>query len=291
MASGEVVAVDMGGTRMRCAAVHAGDTMGAVVETPTLRQRPSGAILDDLAALIEQARKPLPRCEGVALGIPTVLDAQGGLAACDNLPTMTGVPIQAELETRTGLTVRVHNDATCFAVGEWWKGAGSGCRNVCGVTLGTGIGLGLVLDNRPYTGSRGAAGEIWRTSYPDGATVEARCSGAFITETYARRTGQNLQGEAIAQRAHKGDPAALETFDEYGRSLGGVLAFVLDLLDPDIAVLGGSVSKSFPYFQKSLLEQLNRPACDGNTPRVVASALGEAAALWGAAKLFRDGKG
>lgn len=291
MSSGGIVAVDMGGTRMRCAAVRADDTMGPVVETPTLRQRPAGAILDDLAALIERARASLPRCEGVALGIPTVLDAQGGLAACDNLPTMTGLPIKAALQSRTGLPVRVNNDASCFAVGEWWKGAGANCRNLCGVTLGTGIGLGLVLEGHPYSGSRGAAGEIWRTPLSDGTTVEARCSGAFLSDAYARRTGLRLAGEDIAQKARDNAPAALATFDEYGRALGTVLAFVVNLLDPDVTVLGGSVAESFPFFRNALLDELCRASDGGRTPRVVASALGETAALWGAAKLFCDGKG
>ncbi|MDX9975575.1 MAG: ROK family protein [FCB group bacterium] len=287
MGSGGIVAVDMGGTRMRCAAVGADDAMGPVRAVPTLRERPAQAILKDLAALIADARRELPQCDGLALGIPTVLDAEGGLVECDNLPTMTGVSIKAELHERTGMTVRVNNDASCFAMGEWWKGAGAGCRNLCGITLGTGIGLGLVLDGRLYSGSHGAAGEIWRTPLPDGRTVEECGSGSFLSQAFASRTALCLAGEEIARRAAQGDPDAHAAFDEYGRALGSVVAFVVNLVDPDVTVLGGSIARSFALFEQSLRTVLNNV----RAPRVEASGLGESAALWGAAKLFRDGKG
>jgi glucokinase len=291
-----VVAVDLGGTWMRAVVVHIDGTTGEYVRRPTQRMRNGAAIVTDVIELIDEAclvgsAKPAESdsalLHGVALGIPTTLDAHGGLAACNNLPTLTGFRLGDILAERLGVRIHVANDALCFAVGEWWMGAMCKAKTLCGITLGTGIGLGLVIDGKPHRGATNQAGEIWRSPFK-GKRVESWCSAAGIEEMYAQRSGATSRAEAIAEFARNGDAVACGVFRSYGESLGEVLAIIVNVIDPEAVVLGGSVSKSFDLFGEALHASI-RAGTGGRTDlRVVPSMHLEKAALWGAARLYWD---
>ncbi|MCE9613616.1 MAG: ROK family protein [Lentisphaerae bacterium] len=280
-----VVSVDFGGTWLRAALVSPDGACRDVARRPTHAQRPPGQIVDDLCALIREVRGSATRLGGVALGMPTVEDEHGGLVASDNVPTLTGFPLRTTVGAAVGLPVCAFNDANCYAVGEWWQGAGRGTRNLCGITLGTGVGLGLIIEGRCHGGSHGFAGEIWNSPF-DGGTVEQHACGAALERLYARRTGRAVRGHDIEARARAGEAEACQTLVAFGQSVGRVAAFLANVIDPDVIVFGGSVSQTFDLFEPGLRETFLSGAMAGARTRLTLGLLGERAALLGAARLF-----
>lgn len=295
---GHVTAVDLGGTWMRAAVVSAVGATGPVARRPTEAGRPQAEIIADLLRVIgeaQQAGEAEGAIAGAAVGIATVLDSEGQVMPCPNLPTLGGLYLGRHLEARLGLPVTVANDACCFAVGEWWMGAGKGASNLCGVTLGTGIGVGIVIGGQAYRGSHGFAGEIWSTPMGD-SFLEAQVCASAIERSYQRASAQSLHtaggqapsGAEIAALAERGDERALKAFASFGRTLGAVISFLVNLLDPEVVVFGGSISRSFDHFRGPLAEVVGATTTQGGKVRLERSALGDSAALLGAAKLFWD---
>jgi predicted NBD/HSP70 family sugar kinase len=284
-----VISVDLGGTWMRAARVAPDGACGKMVRLPTGRQRPGAAIVADLLGLIRGSgdRRGTAAPAGVALGIPTTLTVKGDLAPSDNLPTLTGFPLGRHLERKLQLPVALFNDANCFTMGEWWLGVGEGTRNFLGVTLGTGLGMGLVLDGRLHQGSHGCAGEIWKAPW-EGGRLEQRVCGPALEAAYAAAAGRRLGGAAIAARAERGDACAFECFGGLGAALGRALAFAINLVDPEAVALGGALGAVFKYYRKPLLAALQAGTVAGKSVRVGPGKLGERAALLGAAKLYWD---
>jgi len=281
-----LIAVDLGGARMRAACVDETGECAEVLRRSTGRLRPGREIVEDLFQLIM-------RCRGEAgpgrlcVGVPTVLDEAGGLTECDNLPTLTGFRLAEYLGDRCEAPVCLFNDAQCLAAGEWWRGAAQGAGIVCGVTLGTDIGLGLMFDGRLYRGGHGAAGGIWQSCWEDG-TVEDRISGQALAAEYRRRSGQERDGPELAALARAGDVAALESFHQFGLDLGRVTAFIVNLLDPEFVVYGGAIAESFEFFRHPLRAVVAASTGPRVRTQLVTSRLGEKAALLGAAKLCWD---
>lgn len=288
------IAADLGGTWMRAALVYPDGRCDPIVRRATRRNRPSEQIISDLAAVIEQvceqAGLASSECAAVALGVPTVLDDEGRLAACDNLPTMPGISLGEEIRRVVDIPVVLFNDAACFTMGEWWMGVGKGTRYFCGVTIGTGIGAGIVIDGRIYHGSHGCAGEIWKSPLGDtrGKAVEDTACARAIEQEYRNRSGHNVEAEEIAALARSGDTRALETFVRFGRSLGTVMCSLINTVDPEAVAFGGSVSESFEFFRGALAKTVAWGAVAGTKVILERSLLGEKAALLGAARLFWD---
>jgi glucokinase len=202
----------------------------------------------------------------------------------ENIPSWQEVPLKAHLEERYGVDVYVNNDANAFAVGELYFGAGRGYRHLIGLTLGTGLGAGVIIDGRLYSGVNCAAGELGSLPYRD-STLEQYCAGAF----FQRAAGQ--RGEEVFRRAQAGDAAARDLFAEFGRDLGYAVLFVLHAYDPEIVVLGGSISAALPYFEPTLRERLAAYPWPHvvDRLRIVRSDLANAAIL-GAAALYLDAR-
>lgn len=282
------IGIDLGGTTIGGVAVNAdGQVIAGPVEKPTERHRPPADILDSLVALVTELAAQVDRVEGVGVGvgIPTTLDTAGGLVDCPNLPTMTGVQIRPELESRLGREIGVDNDANCFACGEWRGGAGRGCRTLCGVTLGTGFGMGLIVEGRIYRGGRGSAGEICYSPYRDGLTVEEVVAGPAVVARYLERAGEELEAWQVAQRAREGDGAAIEIWREFGEALGFGLSYAVNLLDPDVVVIGGSLAGAADLYEGAMKHLLQRHAYDYQALRIVPARLGTIAGAVGAAFL------
>lgn len=282
-----VIGADVGGTWIRMAAVGRDGALGEVLKTPTHRQRPPEEIVEDIASMISEVEPGGEHgISAVGIGVPTTIDRSGRLDPCPNLPTMGSYPLKDVLTRRLGKPVFLDNDARCFALGEWKRGAGSGARVLVGVTLGTGIGLGIVVGGRVLRGACGRAGEVWRS--PAGLeghdtnfrNVESFASGTALQEMYERECGARLSGEKIASRASLGDKAARAAFERFGTALGKLLLWLADVLDPDCVVLGGAVAESFAHFSGALRRTLGP-----RDLKVVKSSLGQAAALYGAAEM------
>lgn len=187
---------------------------------------------------------------GIGIGVPSIVDAKKGIVYDTvNIPSWKEVHCKEILEAKYRVPVWVNNDANCFALGEKYYGAGKDCDNLVGVTIGTGIGTGIVLGGRIFNGAHCGAGEIGYIAYKD-VHFEHYASGQFFMHTF-NRPGEELLKEALA-----GDKKAGEIFHQYGQHLGHALLAVLYAFDPEMIVLGGSVSQAFPFFEKGMWESL-----------------------------------
>ena len=283
-------AIDIGGTKILSACFSpGGDLLHQPVETPTRADSRPEEIIGNICANLEQSltacgisAKELSR---LGLGVPTTIQYHKGLIdASPNLPTMSDYPLGTLLAARIGVEVVMENDANCFALGEAGYGAAAGCKICCGITLGTGLGLGIVLDGKLFRGSHFCAGEIWKSWYR-GDLLEKRASGSALVGSYLERTGNDCSGERIYRKALKAQPAAVKVFRDLGRDLGRGLSYLVNILDPEIIVFGGSVAEAFDLFIEPLEKEINRYRIKRNATRFVKTKLGKLAPLYGAAFL------
>ncbi|MBN2287740.1 MAG: ROK family protein [Candidatus Glassbacteria bacterium] len=283
-------AIDLGGTKIISACFSPGmELLGRPVETPTRARSRPGEIVDNICSNLEQSlslngisAKELGR---LGLGVPTTIQYEKGLIDLSpNLPTMSDFPLGRLLEDRLGVPVAMENDANCFALGEAVHGAGRGFSSCCGITLGTGLGLGIVLGGELYRGSSCCAGEIWKSWHGDDL-LENHASGPALAGRYLQITGNACSGEQVYRKALKAEPEALEVFQDLGRALGQGLSYLVNILDPGIVVFGGSAAQAFDLFIGPLEEEIARYRVARNATRFVGSALGKLAPLFGAASL------
>jgi fructokinase len=193
----------------------------------------------------------------VGVAMPGVIGADGTPITAVNLRWLEGRPLRADLERALGVPVAVGNDANCFALSEATDGAAAGAEVVFGATLGTGVGGGIVIGGRPLLGANATAGEWGHNPLPlpDPVAgppavcgcgrigcVESWLNGAALVRDYARITGRVVGGPEIARRAAAADEPALAAVAAYGRRLAVALAAVINLLDPEVIVLGGGLS-------------------------------------------------
>ncbi|HEV8632497.1 MAG TPA: ROK family protein, partial [Thermoanaerobaculia bacterium] len=175
-----------------------------------------------------------------------------------------------------------NNDANAFAVGELYFGKARGHKNMVGMTLGTGLGAGVVIDGRLYSGANCGAGEIGAIPYRD-RTIEHYAAGGF----FQRAAGE--RGEVVYQRAVAGDPDARRLFHQYGQELGHAIMVVLYAFDPELIVLGGSISRAMPLFEAGMHERLKGYAYQHALARVeITRSEIENVAILGAAALYLD---
>ena len=243
------------------------------------------------------------RAPAVGIGIPGSLSPVSGRVRNANSTVLIGHAFDRDLAAALGRPVRVGNDANCFALAEAMAGAGQGAKTVFGVILGTGIGGGIVVDGRVLAGRNLIAGEWGHNRLPAAGAgelpgppcycgregcIEAWCSGPAMSADHARTTGETLDPPAIAARAEAGDPAAAATLERHLDRLARALAGVVNLLDPDLIVLGGGLS-NLGHLHHRLPEAMRghvfSDVCE--TP-IVKNRLGDSAGVIGAAWLWPD---
>ena len=313
MSTAEVIGVDLGGTKMLVGVLDAESEVRY-----EQREHSTGQGEDELIELlvreVEEAREARPGVAAVGLGIPATIDHERGVAiSAVNLP-LTDVPVRELVEERTGLPVFVDNDANVAALAEHLFGAARGADNVVMLTIGTGIGGGLIFGGQVFRGATGAGAELGHFSIAmDGLPCQGNCPGRGCVETYASGTalgregreaagleprsalgamlaeGREIDGRAVTEAALAEDPTALGVFDLVGTRLGVALAGFANLFEPDVIVLGGGVVHGAGEL---LLEPARRelkaralPPMNG-TP-VLAAELGGDAGMIGAAAMAR----
>ena len=286
--SGYRIGIDLGGTKI-CGVVLEGEGRLArgPLHYPTQRDRPADEIVSTLVAMIQELAAE-GDVDGVGVGIPTTLDEDGGLVAHPNLPTMGGMKLHLELERQLGRSLVMENDANCFVYGEWRAGAACGTAVCCGVTLGTGFGMGIVADGRLYRGGHRDAGEIWCSPLGDGRKVEEVISGTGVAARYGELSGKSADARDIAQRAREGDAEAALAWQEYGEALGSALAYAVNILDPEVVVVGGSMAAALDLFGPAMHGVLEKWAYDYARLRIAAADLGSASGAVGAALLTEN---
>jgi len=280
MGGGTVIGLDLGGTKVSVGAV-AGDTVRRVVRREVPAQDAAevviAAIIDAIGEVFDDS------VVGIGCGVPSVVDVERGVVfEVENIPSWKEVHLKAALEGAFGVPSVINNDANAFAVGEYVFGAGRGFRHLVGITLGTGLGTGVILDGRLYSGANCGAGEIGMMAHK-GLTLEAWCSGPF----FERECGEG--GGSVHRRAREGDAQALSIFERYGHELSEAVMIALYAYDPQAVIFGGSISSAFDLFEPGLRAGLRRFAYPHVVERLVMapSAL-ENAAVLGAAALYLD---
>lgn len=241
-----VVGVDLGGTNVRAGLVAEGKLVRVVAAKIDARAPVEGVLERIYSVVAPIVADPRTRVAAVGVGAPSVIDvARGIVFDVQNIPSWQEVPLKARLEDRFGLPVTVDNDANCFALAEWRFGRARGRRHAVGLIIGTGLGAGIIADGRLVSGAHCGAGEFGMLPYLD-RNFEYYACGQFFAHVHG------TTGEAAARRAARGDRAARRMFAEYGAHLGEAVKAICYACDPEIIVLGGSVSRSFRWFAPAL---------------------------------------
>ena len=249
------IGIDLGGTKIEGIALDGGR------EIARLRIATPRDDYDDTLVAIASVVTDLERAAGargtVGVGIPGTLSPDTGLVKNANSTWLLGRPLRADLEQRLAREVRIANDANCFAVSEAADGAAAGASVVFGVIVGTGTGAGICVNRRLLTGPNGIAGEWGHNPLPwptadespgpscycgKSGCIETFLSGPGMLRDYERRSGRREPAPAIVAHAGAGDPVAMQTLDRYEDRMARALAAVINVLDPDVIVLGGGMS-------------------------------------------------
>lgn len=279
--------VDLGGSQLRMAAVtRDGRLASEMASVPTGRSFGPEQLRRTLPELIERVRPAIDGHAPAALGFGTVGVVRGGpLTQCENLPLLNGVDIAALVRALVGCPVSLENDARCFTLAEARFGAARGMRDVCGVTLGTGLGCGVMIDGRLHRGVGWQAGEVWRLPVR-GQQLERFLSGAGVVRGYLTAGGGEqpaLDAGRVRELALAGDEAARRAWRSFGEDLAFLCSSLIALLDPALVVIGGSLSQARDVYGPVLAAPLG-----ADSARIVHTALGAAAGVIGAAALNID---
>ena len=298
------IGIDLGGTKIEAVALsRAGEEIARRrVATP----RDYAASLDAIAGLVRELDRAADEAGTVGVGIPGTLVPETGLVKNANSVWLNGRSLGSDLEQRLDRPVRLMNDANCFALSEATDGAAAGAHVVFGVILGTGVGGGIVVDGRCLLGANLIAGEWGHNPLPwPGAEewpgppcycgkrgcVEAWLSGPAFERDHAEHTGLTLSGREIVRAAAGGDPGAAATLARYQDRFSRTLASLINVLDPDVVVLGGGMSNipGLPDAAHALLPRYLFAAgadADPVATRVVHAVHGDASGVRGAAWLW-----
>jgi fructokinase len=292
--------VDLGGTKIEGVVLGPDGAVlaGRRVSSPTGSYEATVTAVVDLVGELE-------RDAGVeatlGIGIPGAMSRVTGMVKNANSTWLIGHRFGDDLERRLGRPVRIDNDANCFAVSEATDGAAAGADPVFGVILGTGVGGGLVIGGRPVVGASAIAGEWGHNPLPRMVAeerpgppcycgrlgcVEAFLSGPALARDHQMHTGAHLSAVEIAKRAEAGDKDALATLDRHAERLARALAVVINILDPEVIVLGGGLSNIQRLYQ--VVPDLLRPHVfsDAVAVRIVPARHGDASGVRGAAWLW-----
>ncbi len=292
------LALDLGGTNARFAAVRRDGEILARVRVPTPTDGSTAAMLDTIAGGFEQLRSRISNelvPIAVAAAVPATISSETGvLGQLPNVPALEGVDLRAVLSERLGLTAVLENDATAATIGEHWMGASKGIDNVVGVTLGTGVGGGLIIEGKAYRGKDGTAGEIGHVCVePEGhpcgcgsrGCVEQYSSGTAIVRMAVEAGIDADTPLKVYDLAKQGDGRAISVFVKMGTYLGIAFSGLVNVLNPDTIVIGGGVSAGWDLFIERVRHEVNERAFREPAERVniVRASLGEDAGVLGAA--------
>ncbi len=242
------IGVDIGGTSI-VAARFSDNEMLEKTEVPTGADRPAEQIMESLYVAIEKVLTD--EVVGIGIGMPGFMNVDTGeILQINNIKPFNGFFIKPAVEKRFNLPTFQNNDANCFALGETYYGAGKKYNNLVGVTLGTGLGGGIILNRKIHTGLMGGAGELGCVPFHGGISEDI-CSAALFKNKYG------TTGAELYQKAKSGDKESLAVFDELAHNIGELLRMVTYVLAPEAFVIGGSVANSWDLLEKTLREDLN----------------------------------
>jgi glucokinase len=316
-----VLGIDIGGTNLVVGSVSEdGSRIVATASEPTRAEAGATDVLERLVGLADRAivatRKDVPGAEilGVGVGAPGPLDTKRGIVLLTPNLGWVNLPLRQIMHDRLGLPATLDNDANCAVLGEWWVGAARGARHAIGITIGTGIGGGLILDGKLYHGASDVAGEIGHTTI-DTEGRRCKCGNYGCLEAYASgpnialRAVEEIEAGAVSrlpslvggdlskvtaqtvyQAAQDGDDLALEVVNDTARFLGVGIGNLLNVFNPEAVVVCGGVTLAgdhlFVPLRREVARRAFKPAV--SACRIVPGELAGTAGVYGAAKAFLD---
>lgn len=294
------IGVDLGGTNLRAAAFNEQGIMLDQTSAKTHLTDGPEAVVDDIVGAITTIRHNHRDHEliGVGVGVPGFIRLQEGIiVGSNNLDTLEGYPIRDAISKKLGLPVVLENDANAAALGEWWLGAGKDVDDLVLITLGTGVGGGIISRGRVIHGSIGMAGEIGHiTIHPEGNPCG--CGNRGCLEKHASATaisamaeliqlGDNLEASDVHKFALAGDRRAKQVFASVGHSLGIAIASLINIFNYPLYLISGGPLPAWDFFAPSMLEEIETRSYTyrNSKTRVEKALLGNLAGLYGAAYL------
>jgi fructokinase len=292
--------IDLGGTKTEIIAIHDGrERLRQRVPTPT---NGYSNIVNAICGLVLDAEEQLRAKGSVGVAIPGTLSARTGLVKNANSTALIGHALDKDLERLLGRPIRLANDANCFTLSEAIDGAAAGGKVVFGIIAGTGVGGGICIGGRLVEGAHRIAGEWGHNPLPAPRSdeipgphcycgkqgcIETWVSGPALARDFARRTGHARTPAEIDRAAHGGDQTARETMEDFFDRFARAIASIVNVLDPDVIVLGGGLS-NLPRLPDELVRRLERYAFMPESPtRIVRNAFGDSSGVRGAAWLWR----
>lgn len=299
-----IIGIDVGGTNVKLGLI---DPKGEVVSRLSFStrnfsstpERLTDAICESVGALLRKERVVKASVAGVGVGLPGLIDVKGGIVR--TLPNISGwkdVPLKKLMEKKLGLRVQLENDVNMITLGEWKYGAGKGLSDVIFMTLGTGVGAGLILNGDIYRGPAFAAGEIGHAPLNEKGP-ECGCGGWGCFERYVGNKElqhmaikifkqRDITLEDVYQKAVEGKKKALGFWDMVGERVGNGLVGPVNILNPQAVVIGGGVSRSFAFFEPAVARTLRRRAMrtQAETVRIIKALLDDDAGIIGAKVLI-----
>ncbi|MFH0753412.1 MAG: ROK family protein [Candidatus Omnitrophota bacterium] len=300
-----IIGVDVGGTNVKLGLVDArGDIVSRlsfstkrVSDTP---ERLIAAICETVGALLRKDKVSKSFVKGIGVGLPGLVDVKNGMVrVLPNIPGWKDVPLKKVMEKKLGFPVRLENDVNMITLGEWQFGAGKGLTDMMMITLGTGVGAGLILGGAIYRGPGFAAGEIGHMPYGDGPACGCGGSGCFeryVGNKELQRLAAKLFNkddiklEDIYGKAVEGKHKALKFWDMAGERIGQGLVGPVNLLNPQAIVIGGGVSRSFAFLEPAMARTLRQRAMrtQGEMVRIIKAQLDDDAGIIGARVLLHS---
>ncbi len=317
-----IIGVDLGGTNIAAGAMPTDGTREIGMRmAPTHGEEGADAVVDRIARMIEdviaqtQAETGADRSDflGVGIGSPGPLDRARGIVIVSPNLGWRDFPLRDEVSKRVKLPAALDNDANCATLGEWWCGAAKGGRNVVGITIGTGIGGGLIFDGKLYHGSSDGAGEIGHTTI-DSTGRRCKCGNYGCLEAYAsgpaiaERAREELEvdgnsilhemaegdlsritAQIVFEASKRGDPVATQVVRDTAHFLGVGVSNLINVLNPDIVVIAGGVTQAGDLLFDPLRAEIKRRAFKSlvDACRIVPGALPLSAGVVGAVAIFR----
>ena len=294
------IGVDLGGTKTELIAIDDDGSVRLRRRAPT----PAGdyaATVALIAGMVTQAERELGVRASVGIGTPGSQSPVDGRMRNANSTRLNGQPLKQDVEAALGRTVRLANDANCFALSEAVDGAGRGADVVFGVILGTGVGGGVVVHGRVLQGANGVAGEWGHNPLPPGddtgghapacycgrhGCVETYLSGPALAADHQRHGGEAMEAAAIAAAAAAGDARCEATLQRYEARLARALATVMNIVDPDVIVLGGGLSNLQRLYANVPRLWAPHVFSDHIATRLLPPVHGDSSGVWGAAWLW-----
>ncbi|MBN2095579.1 MAG: ROK family protein [Candidatus Aenigmarchaeota archaeon] len=276
-----VIGIDVGATSIKGGKVSEAG-VSKFEKVPTNAQGSQEEVMGQIYRLIESLKDE--DLEAIGIGYPSIVDTKTGkVYETTNIPALYEVPLGEIIGDKFKVPVLVNNDANCWALGEHYYGKGQGYENLVALTIGSGLGGGVIANGKLIAGNNCGAGEFGEMPYLD-ARLQDYCSAEFFRK-------QGLNPEEVFSAAKSGDEKAIKLVEEFGYHLGKGLAMVVNSVDPELIVLGGSIANNYAAFEKAMWESLEESVYSRSYGRLkIETSTNPDLPILGAASLLYDSK-